>query len=130
MHRDLKPANILLTKSGVKVLDFGLARIEPSSVAGGSDETPTQALHQEGAIVGTLQYMAPEQLHGKAADARADIFFLRLRAPRNADRQTRLRWGERGQRDRRNPRAARAHRGRDGARRPQLGAAPLPGQRP
>jgi serine/threonine protein kinase len=74
VHRDLKPANILLTKSGIKVLDFGLARIEPSSVAGGSDETLTQALTQQGAIVGTLQYMAPEQLHGKAADARADIF--------------------------------------------------------
>jgi Tol biopolymer transport system component/predicted Ser/Thr protein kinase len=74
VHRDLKPANILLTKSGVKVLDFGLARIEPSGVTGGSDEALTQAFTQQGAIVGTLQYMAPEQLHGKTADARADIF--------------------------------------------------------
>jgi len=73
-HRDLKPANILLTKSGVKVLDFGLARIESAEAVAAAGETLTQALTQQGTIVGTLQYMAPEQLQGRPADARADIF--------------------------------------------------------
>jgi serine/threonine protein kinase len=71
-HRDLKPANILTTKSGVKVLDFGLAKFEPVKHA--SDETETRALTEVGTIVGTLQYMAPEQLQGKPTDARSDIF--------------------------------------------------------
>lgn len=72
-HRDLKPANILMTKSGVKVLDFGLARIEPTPEALAADETRA-SLTQEGSIVGTLSYMAPEQLQGKSTDVRADIF--------------------------------------------------------
>src|ERR1700722_16060012 len=72
-HRDLKPANILTTKSGVKILDFGLAKFEVLKPKPGG-ATQTRALTEEGSIVGTLQYMAPEQLQGKATDARSDIF--------------------------------------------------------
>jgi serine/threonine protein kinase len=72
-HRDLKPANILNTKTGLKVLDFGLAKFDAPKAPLG-DETVTRALTEEGTIVGTLQYMSPEQLQGKPADARSDIF--------------------------------------------------------
>lgn len=74
-HRDLKPANILLTKSGVKVLDFGLAKfqvVQPLTDEG--DATRAIGLTQQGAILGTPQYMSPEQVEGKEADARSDIF--------------------------------------------------------
>src|SRR5665213_276627 len=64
-HRDLKPANVLVTKSGIKVLDFGLAKIEQRKTVAVGDATLTQAVTQQGAIVGTLQYMAPEQLQAK-----------------------------------------------------------------
>ena len=72
VHRDLKPANIMLTRSGVKLLDFGLARLLEAEAPLGS-QTRT-ALTQEGTIVGTLQYMAPEQLEGRPTDARTDLF--------------------------------------------------------
>jgi Tol biopolymer transport system component/tRNA A-37 threonylcarbamoyl transferase component Bud32 len=70
-HRDLKPANILLTKQGIKLLDFGLAK---QTGIKESDATLTQALTSQGQILGTLQYMSPEQLQGKEADARSDLF--------------------------------------------------------
>ena len=76
VHRDLKPANVMLTTSGVKLLDFGLAKaMTPATSHGSLTALPTQAnLTQEGTILGTFQYMAPEQLEGKEADARSDIF--------------------------------------------------------
>ena len=75
-HRDLKPANILVTKAGVKLLDFGLAKVQQAVTA--SDQTVTRALTGTGTILGTLQYMSPEQLQGKEADARSDIFSFGL----------------------------------------------------
>src|SRR5215510_14920438 len=77
-HRDLKPANILLTKAGVKILDFGLAKIdeEPAVVTG--EDAATQSLTQDGAIVGTRNYASPEQLQSKKTDARSDIFSFGL----------------------------------------------------
>ena len=76
VHRDLKPANIMLTKLGVKLLDFGLAKpIEPHAAVDGSDAPTRQKnLTEPRTIVGTLQYMAPEQLEGDDVDARTDLF--------------------------------------------------------
>ena len=72
MHRDLKPANIMLTKSGAKLLDFGLARIDKRMPVDGN--TASMGLTNPGTILGTFQYMAPEQLEAKDADARTDLF--------------------------------------------------------
>jgi eukaryotic-like serine/threonine-protein kinase len=77
VHRDLKPGNIMLTKSGAKLLDFGLAKMLPSAgaVAGMSiAATVSRPLTGQGTILGTLHYMAPEQVEGKEADPRSDIF--------------------------------------------------------
>ncbi|HXM78289.1 MAG TPA: serine/threonine-protein kinase, partial [Thermoanaerobaculia bacterium] len=77
VHRDLKPGNVMLTKSGVKLLDFGLAKaVAPASANSSLTALPTVSpnLTQEGTILGTFQYMAPEQLEGREADARTDIF--------------------------------------------------------
>jgi eukaryotic-like serine/threonine-protein kinase len=79
VHRDLKPGNIMLTATGAKLLDFGLAK--PAAVViGGQTLTaagPMQApVTQEGTIVGTFQYMSPEQVEGKEVDGRSDIFSL------------------------------------------------------
>jgi len=70
IHRDLKPANILVTKQGIKLLDFGLAKHAVPL----QEMDPTRALTEQGQIVGTLRYMSPEQLEGKEADARSDLF--------------------------------------------------------
>ena len=74
VHRDLKPANIMVTKAGVKLLDFGLAKMSAPKEAAAAGATETIALTKENTILGTMQYMAPEQLEGREADARADIF--------------------------------------------------------
>jgi serine/threonine protein kinase/tetratricopeptide (TPR) repeat protein len=80
IHRDLKPANVMLTGSGAKLLDFGVAKLRASGPVV-SDAVPTANVGlatTDGLIVGTLQYMAPEQLQGKALDGRTDIFALGL----------------------------------------------------
>ena len=75
VHRDLKPSNVMLTETGVRLLDFGLAKQHEAGPPGPLTSAPTRtALTMEGSILGTLHYMSPEQLDGKPADARSDVF--------------------------------------------------------
>jgi serine/threonine-protein kinase len=77
VHRDLKPSNVMLTKSGAKLLDFGLAKLQLQKNASSLSMMPTNAeVTAPGTILGSLQYMSPEQLEGGEADARTDIFAL------------------------------------------------------
>ena len=79
IHRDLKPSNVMLTRSGAKLLDFGLATEKASGLgprASVDGATVRRSLTEEGAVLGTFQYMAPEQLAGEEADARTDIFAM------------------------------------------------------
>src|SRR5262245_12982764 len=78
IHRDLKPANIMFTATGTKLLDFGLAKLR--TLESDSERAPahTESLTSDHTLLGTLQYMAPEQLEEKDVDARADIFALGL----------------------------------------------------
>ncbi len=85
VHRDLKPGNVMLTRAGAKVLDFGLAKVTRTPGGGGRhaaalSQSPTYLspapLTAHGMVLGTVQYMAPEQVEGREADARTDIFAL------------------------------------------------------
>ena len=104
VHRDLKPSNIILTRSGAKLLDFGLAKpVAPALLTGGGSSRPTTppSVTAQGTILGTFQYMAPEQLEGKEADARDRHLCVRRGCLRDADREEGVRGQEPGEPDRR-----------------------------
>ena len=116
VHRDLKPANVMLTKSGAKVLDFGLAaRRAPGH---GSTIDPaldaSKGLTVEGRIMGTVPYMSPEQLQGKPTDVRTDIFAFGALAYETLTGRPGLRRGESGRPDRGHPQG-RTRADRDGS---------------
>jgi eukaryotic-like serine/threonine-protein kinase len=82
-HRDIKPSNVMLTDAGIKLLDFGLAKLRdrsdaPSPASPFDDEPTREPLSREGTLVGTVAYMSPEQLEGRPVDARTDIYALGL----------------------------------------------------
>ena len=77
VHRDLKPSNVMRSRTGrIKVLDFGLAKLYETPLASVDGRAPTDLLTREGVVLGTLQYMAPEQIEGREIDARSDVFAL------------------------------------------------------
>ena len=102
-HRDLKPGNIMLTKAGAKLLDFGLAKLRPAGTVGADGfsaaATQSEPLTGRGTILGTLQYMAPEQLEGKDADHRTDIFAFGAVVYEMATGQAGVQRGESGESD-------------------------------
>ena len=75
IHRDLKPENLFLTREGrIKVLDFGLAKLRPALDPGSGTLATASAISEAGTVVGTVGYMSPEQVQGRPADPRSDIF--------------------------------------------------------
>ena len=125
VHRDLKPGNIMLTRTGVKVLDFGLAKLKPSSSGGvnAPNTTTDLPLTSEGVLVGTIPYMAPEQLEGRAVDSPNRHLRLRRDRLRDGHRSSRVCRGVASEPDRchsrsragANQRRSAAHAARTGA---------------
>ena len=74
VHRDLKPGNVMLTRAGARLLDFGLARTVSSATGADATAADRTSLTTQGTLLGTLHYMAPEQLDGREVDTRADVF--------------------------------------------------------